>query len=391
MKIENKITAGYFAAFIVLGLVMAALGPTLPGLADQTNVSLKQISVLFTARSLGFMLGALLAGRLYDRFPGHQLMALAILCMAITMALIPFLPILGLLTAVMFLLGLFEPGIDVGGNTLILWLHRHKAGPYMNGMHFFFGVGAFFSPIIIAWVIATSETLQAAFWILAVLILLPALYIIWLPSPTAIPEEETVGPKQSNRTLVLLIAFFFFLYGGAEVSYGGWIFTFAVEQGLATEEAAALLTSLFWGALTVGRLLSIPLAVRFRNRTIILSDLIGCLLSVAIILIWPQSVAAVWIGTIFLGVSMASVFPTTLSLAERHLPVSGQTTSYFFVGASLGAMSVPWLIGQWFETVGPLATMAVIFSGLLAATAVFGVLMCQLTLTTRLQPEVSHD
>ena len=43
----------YFVAFITLGLAMSSLGPTLPGLAENTRSSLSQISVLFTAQVPG--------------------------------------------------------------------------------------------------------------------------------------------------------------------------------------------------------------------------------------------------------------------------------------------------------------------------------------------------
>lgn len=357
---------------------MSALGPTLLGLAQQTNSQINEISILFVARSLGFLIGALLAGRLYDRFSGHKIMALAIVSIALIMASVPLIPELWLLAAVMLMLGLFEPGVDVGGNTLIVWLHRDKVPPFMNGMHFFFGVGAFVAPIIIAWAIRVTDGIQWAYWIMALLIFLPAIAVTRFPSPAPAPQEEKDGPAQSNWMLILLIALFFFLYVGSEVSYGGWIFTYTTAQGLATEEAAALLTSLFWGSLTVGRLISIPLATKFRNRTIIFGDLLGSLLSVTVIIIWSNSLTAVWLGTIGLGLAMASVFPTMLSLAERHLQVSGKTTSYFFVGASLGGMTVPWLIGQQFERIGPIFTMTFIFTCLLLATAVFGGLMWQI-------------
>lgn len=375
MNKSLKITGGYYAAFIALGLAVSALGPTLPSLADQTSSSLKAISILFTARGFGFLVGALLAGRLYDRVTGHRLMALALVMMALSMALVPFVPALPLLVVLMFMLGLFEPGVDVGGNTLIVWLHQHKVAPYMNGLHFFFGVGAFISPIIVAWAISVSGGIQWAYWALGLLILLPALFIVRQPSPTAPPIIASDPRDQTNWSLVLLIALFFFLYAGSEVAYGGWIFTYATTLGLTSEATAAILTSVFWGSLTAGRLLSIPLATRYRNRTIIFVDLIGCLASVGVILVWRESVTAVWLGTIGLGLSMASVFPTTLSLAERHLHVSGKTTSYFFVGASLGGMIIPWFIGQRFEAVGPLATMTIILTCLVASLAVFGILM----------------
>ena len=52
--------------------------------------------------------------------------------------------------------------------------------------------------------------------------------------------------------LVTLIALFFFLYVGAEVSAGGWIYSFALKSGIATVSSAAYLTSVFWAAFTAG-------------------------------------------------------------------------------------------------------------------------------------------
>ena len=53
-------TIGYYAAFVALGLASASLGPTLPGLALHTQSRLAQISSLFAARSLGYLVGSLL-------------------------------------------------------------------------------------------------------------------------------------------------------------------------------------------------------------------------------------------------------------------------------------------------------------------------------------------
>lgn len=368
-------TTGYYAAFIALGLANASLGPTLPGLAEQTQARLSEISYLFTARSLGYLLAALLGGRLYDRLPGHTLMATTLLVMAMMLALAPLVPALWLLTAVMLLLGIAESGLDVGGNTLLVWLHQDKVGPFMNGMHFFFGVGAFLSPIIIAQALLVSGGITWAYWFLALLMLPAAIWLLRQSSPPfpAISPDEPVRPVRG--ALVALIALFFFLYVGAEVSYGGWIFTYTVTRGLSNEAAAAYLTSAFWGALTAGRLLSIPLAARLRPRAILGLDLAGCLASVAVIVLWPQSLAVVWLGTLGLGLSMASIFPTTLSLAERHMPISGRVTGWFFAGASVGGMTLPWLIGQLFETIGPQVTMLAIMVALVAAVAVFIALM----------------
>lgn len=361
-------TAAYYLAFIVLGLVLAVLGPTLPSLAEQTGSLLSQVSVLFAARSFGGFSGALLSSRLYDRRAGHPLLMATLVLFFICLALIPVIPALWLLAGLLFVVGVAEGVLDVGVNTLIVWVHGRGVGPFMNGLHFFFGLGAFLAPIIVAQVLAYNGDVRWAYWILALLVL-PALFWLGrLPSPRA-PQtsKEASAPARMDTFIVFLIAVLLALYVGAEISFGGWIFSYTVAMGVATETTAAYLTSLFWGAFTAGRLLAIPLASRLRPRTILFGDLGMGAASVALIMMWPQTPAAVWLGTAGVGLSLASVFPTVLTLAERRMPITGKVTSMFFVGASLGGMTLPWLIGQLFTAIGPQTTMLAILVDLMLA------------------------
>ena len=368
---RNSQTAVYFAAFIALGLTIGSFGPTLPGLAAQTHSRLSEISFLFTARSLGYVLGSFASGRLFDRVSGHRVMAGALVMMTLMMALVPLLPVLWLLFVVLLLLGVAESALDVGGNVLLVRVHGPKVGPFLNGLHFFFGVGAFLSPIIVAQFLFFDNGTRLSYWTLALLLPLVAVWLLQLPAPPIQNSLRSQQTSQSNHRLILLIALFMFLYVGAEASFGGWIYTYTVALKLSNERTAAYLTSAFWGSLTFGRLLAIPLSVLLRPRIIMLTDLAGCLLSVAVIILWSGSFAATLTGTMGLGLSMASLFPTTLALAERRINITGQVTGWFIVGASTGAMLLPWLIGQFFETAGPRVTMFIMMTTLSIAAGVF--------------------
>ena len=371
-------TAIYYATFIALGLASASLGPTLGGLAQHTHTRLSEISFTFSARALGYLIGSLVGGRIYDRWPGHVVMVGVLVVMAAMLALAPMMPLLWLLTAVLLVLGMGEGAMDVGGNTLLMWVHRSEVGPFMNGLHFFWGVGAFLSPIIVAQAVLISGDITWAYWMLAVLMLPVVIGLLRLPSPVAQISSQVSESRRVNPVpLIVLIALFLFLYVGAESSLGGWIFTYTVALRLSSETAAAYLTSAFWGSLTAGRLLAIPIAARLRPRSILLIDLAGCLMSMGIILLWPNSLVAVWVGTIGTGLAMASVFPTTLSLAESRMHITGQITSWFFVGASLGGMTAPWIIGQLFESIGPRVTMMTIMADLVLLAGVFVAMMLQ--------------
>src|SRR5678815_3952417 len=125
-------TFAYYLAFIILGLTTAAAGPSLLRLADHTASPLNIISYIFVFSSLGYLIGSFFGGRIYDRFSAHRFMSITLVVMAITCIFIPISHSLALLLFAMFLNGLAASILDVGCNTLLLWTHGDKAGPYLN-------------------------------------------------------------------------------------------------------------------------------------------------------------------------------------------------------------------------------------------------------------------
>ena len=133
-------TAVYYLGFIGLGLATAALGPTLQGLAKNTGSTLAQISSLFLMTSFGYLLGSIAGGRIYDRVKGHPILGLVLLIVAALMAIIPLTTSLLFIQVLLFIIGFCEALLDVGTNTLLVWLHGDRVPPFMNGLHAFFGV-----------------------------------------------------------------------------------------------------------------------------------------------------------------------------------------------------------------------------------------------------------
>lgn len=366
---------------------MSSLGPTLPELARQTQTQLSQISFLFVARSLGYLAGSFAGGRLYDRVCGHPVMAVALVMMAIAMAVIPLTPALWLLGIMLVCLGVAAGALDVGGNTLLVWVHRDGVGPFMNGLHFFFGLGSLLSPIVIAWIVLISGEISWAYWTLALLAFPIALWMIRLPSPARQVDPGEPSALTGNRVMVALIVLFLFFYAGAEISFGGWIFTYSVTLGLMSKTTAAYLTSAFWGSFTLGRLLAIPIGTRVKPVTMLLGTLVVCLGSISMGLMWSGSSTVLWVSTIGVGLSMATIFPTTISLAQRQIPITGQITGWFFIGASAGGMFLPWMIGQLFERIGPQVMMSAILLDLSIAMVVLALIL----LCTRIPDRRQHE
>lgn len=368
-------TFGYYAAFVVLGLITGVFGPTLNDLARNTQTTLNQISIIFAVRSLGYLTGSFLAGRLYDRVHGHPLIALVLLATAFAFALIPTIPLLWLLVILMITLGIAEGIIDVGGNSLIVWVHGDRVGPFMNGLHFFFGIGAFISPIIIAQVVLTTGEFRWAYWLLAALTVPVALAFLRLPSPAIQHSSQHAEHARANAPLVVLIAALLFIYVGAETGYGNWVFTYATRLNLANATDAALLTSTFWGSFTLGRLLGIAISTRVKPATILLIDLLGCLASVSTIILFPQSITVLWLATFGAGIFLASVFPTVFALAGERLTITANVTGWFMVGGGLGAMFFPWLIGQLVEPLGAQVLISVVVASVVLDLMLLAILL----------------
>jgi FHS family Na+ dependent glucose MFS transporter 1 len=356
-------TTAYYLAFILLGLTIAAEGPTLLKLAEHTSSALDEISSIFLFGSLGYLLGSYIGGRLYDRVPGHRFMAGVLIFLGITIAFVPLASSRWMLFTIVLILGLFKGALDVGCNTLLLWVHNETVGPFMNGLHAFFGVGAFIAPLIVAQVIAATGDIYWVYWFFAIGSFPLAIWIWSLPSPAsrAVPARHESAPFPILPVFIMVLCFV--LYVGGEAGYGAWIYTYTFTLNFGTEVTAAYLTSAFWGSFTLGRLFGIWVSTRARPITILALDFVGCIASVGLILLFRESAIILWIGTILFGISQASIFPTFLTLAEERMHVTGTIAGLFLVGAGVGGMILPWMIGQAFVQVGAGAMMVMIFVG----------------------------
>lgn len=359
------LTAAYYLSFIVLGLATAAEGPSLPTLAKHTSSPLGQISLIFVFGALGYLLGSLVGGRAYDRFPGHRFMAFSMLVMLGAATVFPIASALWILLLAAFVMGIGKAALDVGCNTLLQWVHGDKVSPYMNGLHFSFGIGAFLSPILLAQIISITHEIYWVFWTIALLSLPLAVWFWFLPEPPAHHRAAAQNHSPIPLLPVLLIMLAFILYVGAEVGFSNWIYTYAITLNLATTITAAYLTSAFWGLFTFGRLLGIWVVSRAAPSSILFVDLAGCFAGLGLIIFGRVSAPLLWIGSSILGLSMASIFPTILMLAGKSMRVTGTITGWFLVGAGLGGMFLPWLIGQAFTLLGPASMMLIIVADLI--------------------------
>lgn len=368
------------ASFLGLGMAIAVLGPTFEDLAINVNKNMSSLSYIFVSRASGYIGGSLIGGILFDFVNPYLLSGFSMLITALGMSGTPFCKKAWLLTFLMSGVGVSMGILDTGGNVLILNTWGEQAGPHLQALHFSFAAGAFASPIIAKLLFGhrshndsintplvsghASKTIvqlpQAksiplpsmwAYVVIGAFVLLVSLFffILYCCSSPSSNRAKTPSGKQlfskRHNILIFLLSVFFFFYVGSEVAYGSFIFTYSKEYVHMESDHAAGLNSLFWGTFAAGRGLAIFFATCLRPVTLILMSLVGTTVSSLLLCLFSKNVPMLWTCTGLYGVSMSTTFPSGIAWVEQYTTVTGRSASVFVVGAALGEMVLPALLG----------------------------------------------
>ncbi|XP_065119771.1 sodium-dependent glucose transporter 1 [Paramisgurnus dabryanus] len=377
------VSLALFASFLGLGMAISVLGPTFEDLATNVNQDISNLSYIFVGRSSGYIGGSLLGGILFDCMNPHLLLGFSLLLTAVGISGTSYCKQAWLLTVFMCSVGVSMGVLDTGGNVLILNTWGEQAGPHMQALHFSFAAGAFVSPIIAKLLFGDSsdnntiyplltghlsKTLGAtlpftdtksstptsmwAYIVIGAFVLLVSLifFLLYSCSPPTSNWAKTSPGKQKfskhHNILIFLLSMFFFFYVGSEVAYGSFIFTYAKDYAHMHDEAkAAGLNSLFWGMFAAGRGLAIFFAACLRPGTLILFSLVGTTVSSLLLVLFSDNHPMLWACTGLYGLSMSTTFPSGISWVEQYTTVTGRSAAVFVVGAALGEMVLPSLLG----------------------------------------------
>lgn len=176
-------------------------------------------------------------------------------------------------------------------------------------------------------------------------------------------KHKSFIENQAFRVQALISLFiFFFLYVGMEVTFGGFIMTFAVQSFTWSKDKGVILTSLFWGALATGRGLSIFLARCMLPSWMLIANIILVLIATLILSIGlKQYEDLIWPGTLLFGLGLSSIFPTGMSWAEHYMTVTGKATAVLIIGSALGEMVIPAVTGFFMVKKQKMVLMYVMF------------------------------
>lgn len=148
---KRYLTCIYCLVFWNFGLCVAIFGPTLLDLACQTSSSLSAMSILYFLQNFTSLIGVFVSGILLknNRITVVNFLLVCTLLMPICVAFMPVSKNILFLALVMILLGFNMGCVDNVANLAIMKLHSNNVSPYIQTMHFFYGIGAFIVSFII--------------------------------------------------------------------------------------------------------------------------------------------------------------------------------------------------------------------------------------------------
>jgi hypothetical protein len=145
------------------------------------------------------------------------------------------------------------------------------------------------------------------------------------------------GPGSRGRHVFLLTLAAFFVYTGLEIATGQWAYSLLTEQRGTGTTAAGLWVATYWAALTGGRLAMAVGSRRGGAVGVLGGASVGAVAGTALLWLDPAGVGA--LGLPLVGLSLAPVFPTLVSLTPVRLgnERAASAIGYQLTAAGIGA------------------------------------------------------
>lgn len=333
-------SVGWLAVgFLLAGLGTVMLGPIMPSLLHDWQLSDQQGGLLLAAKFVGSFLGGVsVPGRLRLGVLGGMVVAGAGFGL--------FALSDGLLggAASLFVSGFGLGQIIASTNILVGRRYREHTGSALALVNFFWSLGAVACGLIAAALLPRFH-LRGPLLIFAGAFMMTGIGGLLNPSRRASPASEIVPADTAHLPPPTLIRFavLLFLYGGLETCMTGWLTTYALRYSdvrlLAGQSAIVLL----WSALTAGRALSSAALRMLREATL---QRIGLGLSAALIvaLVTTRRGPLLSLYCVLLGLSLAPFFPTTFALLMQCRPTAREA-GFILAVSGLGAALFPWIMG----------------------------------------------
>ena len=338
--------------YIGLGVPDSLLGAAWPAIYSELSVPVSYASFISSIISCGTVFSSLFSTRVIAKLGTPRVTVLSTSLTAIAL--------LGFSCSHNFLwlcicgipLGIGAGSIDTALNNYVA---LHYTSMQINFLHCFYGVGVTVSPYLMS--LALSDNMnwrggyRTVFFIQLTIAALSVISLpIWKKVKQALPQEEPIRvlslSQMLRRRKIWASCGVFLGISSLESTCQIWGSTYLSESvGMSADVAAALITFYFIG-MTVGRLLSGLLTIKYSDWQIIFSG--QAVIFVAIILLLMQTNAIITaLGLFLIGLGNGPVFPNITHLTPG---LYSKETSQSIIGiemafSNLSIMLTPILFG----------------------------------------------
>jgi len=349
MKEFSKYKLSGFCSFFILGTLLTALPALMPVIKEELKLSYDSLGIIFSAGSIGFFIGSLVAGITTESLGVRKNNLLGIL-----LAMIGVFGMVFSVNAIMLCISNFVYSFGTAlleiGIPSVAKIFVKKSAGVMNLMHSLFALGAMASPIIVSILISTNTSWQVFYIIIGISLALPAL--IFMNSGYHINTKS--GAKKIREStqffrmpLFWIVCITTLCYVFSELGVNSWAPTYATDSMNYAPEKASLLPSVFWGGLFIGRFVASKLVDRIGEvKWLLIVSAIG----IPIVFFAQNPVMNYYFLMIFVflsGTIHASFYPTLQSIIMDNVKSGlGFAISVFSAFGSLGGVFGGIFIGQ---------------------------------------------
>lgn len=341
-----------YLAFISLGLPDAVLGAAWPVMAPSMDASVSAMGLVTMIISAGTIYSSLQSHRLTNRFGVHTVTSFSVVVTALSLLGFGYAPSLWILCLLAIPYGLGAGCVDAALNNYVA---IHFESKHMNWLHCMWGVGATAGPYLMGAMLTGGKSYGSGYGLLFVIQGIIALVLfasrnVWQgKGQTGEPQGDS-APLRLKEVFEIKgvpeVAMAFFCFSAVEQTTGLWASSYLVYQRQLDVETAAGLGALFYFGITLGRMVSGLLSIRYSDRQLIRWGTKLMALGV-VVLALPLPIWGAYVGLFFIGSGSAPVYPAIIHSTPIHFGVSQSPaiTGIEMACAYTGGLLMPPLFG----------------------------------------------
>jgi len=361
-----------FASNFTWVMVIGLLGPSIPKIIEDLQISYAQAGLFFTMLSLGSLFGTTLTGIASDYLNRKLLLGMVALILAIGLVSVGFAA--SYLVILLIILGYSLFGAPAGtvGQSIMLSMFPGRRERYISLQTSFAALGSFTAPLLVAMNFTVGLSWRWTFIEAGGVALLLFVWILLVPLPRS--TGRMISWKNLSNILgnprILFSALLIFLSVAPDLGFSYWLAEhFKTELGVPLSLSSAVVGVYLIGVIA-GRLLTSRLLKRIVSPRILKAGMVLSLSSLVVFLAVPW-IPVKLVALVLYGLGTAPVFPLLMARGTALYPDQpGTVSGVLFGSVSLGGMAFPLLLGAVAASVGIRLTyilVGVIILGILSA------------------------